>query len=127
MSAWDGMNRRRFPRVAYPCLVTIRHDEGESVLCLTHTENLGVGGVCVILKNNIKMFAPVEIELDLMDMESHICCHGKVVWSVRRRDADETKPQHYDLGIEFVDIRDDDRERIEVVVQRLAKQKGMVV
>ena len=55
MSNWDGFNRRKFPRVNYPCLVVlnVRIEETESVI-LSHTENIGIGGVCVILKQNVK-------------------------------------------------------------------------
>ncbi len=120
MSPWEGLNRRKFPRVFYPCLITIRQDGEEKSVFLTHTENIGVGGVCVILKNNIKMYSPVEIELDLMDLGAHIRCAGKVMWSVRRMSENEKKPLFYDLGIEFVDISDADRTRVSEVVGRLA-------
>jgi len=80
MSKWDGLNRRKFPRVIYPCLVVIANqDKGEKDVILTHTENIGIGGVCVILKQDLKMFSSVELELDLLDLENHIKCKGKVV------------------------------------------------
>jgi len=120
MSPWEGLNRRKFPRVFYPCLITIRQDGETKSVFLTHTENIGIGGVCVILKKNIKLYAPVEIELDLMDMGKHIRCAGKVMWAVRRMTEDDKKPLFYDLGVEFVDITDADRTRVSEVVGRLA-------
>src|SRR3990167_6170101 len=96
---WSGSNRRRFPRAKYPCLVTIRNhaSDGDDVL-LTHTENIGIGGICVTLKQSVKMFSSVEIELDLMDLENHIKCSGKIVWIVRRPASDTKKPLFYDIG-----------------------------
>ncbi len=126
MSPWDGLNRRRFPRVNYPCQVIVRNEQDQKDVILAHTENIGVGGVCVILKKGLPMFAPVEVELDLLDFEEHVKCQGKVVWAVRRKSGEENKPMFYDIGIEFVDISDLDRERIEAVVQRLVKQGRLV-
>lgn len=122
MSPWDGLNRRRFPRVNYPCQVVVRNEKDEKDMILAHTENLGIGGVCVILKRGLEMYASVEVELDLLDFEEHIKCQGKVVWAVRRKSSEDNKPLFYDIGIEFVDISDADRERVEVTVQRLVKQ-----
>ena len=122
MNAWSGMDRRKFPRVQYPCLVVIRGDQEEKDVILTHTENIGVGGACVILKRNIKLFSPVEIELDLLDMGMHVKCQGKVVWSILRKMEEEKKPLCYDIGIEFVNLTDRDRQRIDEIAKRLVKQ-----
>jgi len=126
MTAWDGLNRRKFPRVMYPCLVTIRHEKGEKQIILTHTENIGIGGICVILKNSIKMFAPVEVEMDMLDMDEHIVCPGRIVWSVRRKDFEQAKPSQYDIGIEFVDLLAANQKRIEVIVKKLVLNKMTV-
>lgn len=120
MGNWDGMNRRRFPRVSYPCLVVIRTKEKDvNDYILTHTENLGIGGVCVIIKQSIKMFCPVELELDLMDLREHIKCKGKVVWNVRRRMNEKNKPLFYDIGIEFDDLNKTDLERIRGILNQI--------
>jgi c-di-GMP-binding flagellar brake protein YcgR len=121
MTPWEGMNRRKFPRVNYPCLVIIRHDDEKRDVILTHTENIGSGGLCVTLKKGLKMFSPVDVELDLLDLSDHVKCSGKVVWSVRRADTEKKKPQHYDTGIEFVNIEERDRSRVISVIDRLFK------
>jgi len=122
MSRWDGLNRRKFPRVNYPCLVVINQSDGSpNDVILTHTENIGIGGVCVILKQAVAMFSFVKLELDLMDLGNHIKCKGKVVWSVRRKNEMEKKPSFYDLGIEFVELDIKDQARLEEVVKNLVK------
>lgn len=122
MTSWDGLDRRRFPRVYYPCLVTIRHSETEADVFLTHTENIGIGGVCVILKKGLKIFSAVDLEVDLLDTEEHIKCQGRVVWSVRRRSDEKKKPLFYDIGIEFNSLPQLDQNRLNTIVQRLVKQ-----
>ncbi len=122
MTNWDGLNRRRFPRVIYPCLVVVQRIEGGSKdIILTHTENIGVGGVCLILKQDLKMFSMIELELDLLDLESHIKCQGKVVWNVQHKSDATNKPTFYDIGIEFSDLLPQERERIDQIIQRLVK------
>ena len=121
MNAWDGMNRRKFPRVYYPCLIKLVHTSGETDVLLAHTENIGIGGVCVTLKKALKMFSSIELELDLMDFGEHLKCRGKVVWSIRRKDDAQKKPLFYDTGIEFADLSEHDRGRMAVIVERLVK------
>lgn len=121
MTSPDNNNRRKFPRVMYPCLITIRHAQGEKDSLLTHTENLGSGGVCAILKNSLKLFAPVDIELDLLDLNDHVVCQGKVVWSVRRSSSEDVKALFFDTGIEFVGLSERDRRRIDDIILRILK------
>lgn len=119
MTNWEGMNRRKFPRANYPCLVIIRRDHVAPEAILTHTENIGVGGVGVIVRRELKLFDSIELELDLLDMQPHIKCEGKIVWVVRRRESAETKPLFFDVGIEFSSLSDKDRKRVEFIVNRL--------
>ena len=119
MSNWDGLNRRKFPRVNYPCLVVIRQAPGDQEALLTHTENVGVGGICVTLKENVRIFSLVELELDLLDLQEHMKCKGKVVWNVRRKNDENKKPLFYDIGIEFVDLDPTQHKRLSEVIARL--------
>ncbi len=122
MTGWDGLNRRKFPRANYPCLIIIRHNTAGPEALLTHTENIGIGGVCVILKRDAKLFMPVELEIDLMDTDPHIKCGGKIVWSIKRNSGDKKKPLFYDVGVEFTDIEEKDQKRLEAIIQHLMKQ-----
>lgn len=127
MNSWGGLNRRKFPRVNYPCLVTIRGDGAQKDSILTHTENIGTGGVCVIIKKSMKMFSPVDVELDLMDFEEHIKCQGRVVWSIRRKNDEAIKPSYYDVGVEFLDLSEHMLERVEKAIDQLTKNGARIV
>ncbi len=119
MPNWGGLNRRKFPRVNYPCLVIIKKSQDKDDVLLTHTENVGVGGVSVTLKQDLKIFCPVDLELDLLDFEEHIQCKGKVVWSARRKSDEQHKPLFYDIGIEFMTLESKSQKRIEDAVRRI--------
>jgi len=122
MEDWQGLNKREFPRIEYPCLIIIRNgDDNNNDTVLTHTDNVGVGGVCIALKQSIKMFSVVEIELDLLDLGDHIRCTGKVVWNVEKKNDDKKKPRVFDVGIEFADLKKEDKIRLQEVITRMAK------
>ena len=127
MTKWKGLNKRQFPRIKYPCLIVIRNgsdDNDKNNTVLTHTDNVGVGGVCVALKQAVKMFSEVEIELDLLDLGDHINCKGKVVWNVESEESGVTSSRLFDVGIEFIDIRDEDQLRLRKVIERLVRNNA---
>jgi len=124
MANWQGLNKRQFPRMKYPCLIVLRNDNDEddkNNMVLTHTDNVGVGGVCIALKQAVKMFSIVDIELDLLDLGDHIRCKGKVVWNVESEKSGTTTPRLFDVGIEFTDIKDEDQLRLRKVIERMVK------
>ena len=123
---WDGSNRRQFPRIAYPCLVKIMNAGKSTDIFLTHTENIGVGGLCVIVKHEIKMFSPVTIEIDLVEDPEHITASGSVVWTVRRKAGVTVKPMFYDIGIKFDAIKDKDKARLGAAINKFI-EKGYKV
>lgn len=127
MGKWDGLNRRQFPRVMYPCLVILRHQGEDPEIILSHTENVGIGGLSVIIKKNIPIFSEVSVEIDLLDLAKHIKCDGKVVWSVKREYVNSKKPAFYDLGIEFEDLPVKDKKRLEAAIGDLVEKRENIV
>lgn len=119
---WDGLNKRRFPRANFPCLIRVRK-KGSQRAFSTHTENIGVGGICVILEKDLGLFSPVELQIDLKDDCLKVECDGRIVWVVRRAEYEERRPNHYDTGIEFIDLKDTDKARIDAIVSRILKEE----
>lgn len=100
---WDGFNKRKFPRINLCCELTIGHQPKEQVLKV-QTENLGAGGVCVILEKHLERFSTVFIRLELDPNLPWIECLGKVVWCVPSHGAKSGK-ECFDTGIEFVGLQ----------------------
>ena len=119
---WNGINRRKFPRVHYKCVIYMRK-KGSTKTISTRTENLGAGGICVIIKEDLGLFQGVDLELDLEDTHTeNIKCSGTVVWVVKKRDPKERGTVYYDIGIEFVDAKESDRNRISKIVEGQLKK-----
>ena len=119
---WDGINRRKFPRANYKCLISIKKRLTAKTIS-TQTENIGAGGICVLIKEDLGLFQGVDVELYLDEKRPPIKSGGTIVWVVKK--SSPKKGQYmYDTGIEFIDIRPEDREKIsEVVEEILEKQK----
>jgi len=95
-------------------------------ILLTHTENIGLGGVCCIIKQEVKLFTDVELEVDLLDDGDHVKTIGKIVWVVRRKATETFKPMFYDVGVEFSKISEKDKLHLNQVIDRLI-QNGNVI
>ncbi|MBP7055968.1 MAG: PilZ domain-containing protein [Candidatus Omnitrophica bacterium] len=117
---WNGINRRKFPRANYKCLIVIKKKATPKTIS-TQTENIGAGGICVIIKDDLGLFQGVDIELFLDDGKGPIKCGGTIVWVVKKADAKHKGVHLYDTGVEFVDIRPEDRERASEVVEKILK------
>jgi c-di-GMP-binding flagellar brake protein YcgR len=112
---WQGIDHRRFPRVKYHCTVRL-HQADQDTSISAQTENLGLGGVCVLLEQGLDIFSPVDLEIDLNDGQSPLKAAGTIVWVVRRRDL--RKGILFDTGIEFAQLGPEEKNRLEAVLQK---------
>ena len=119
---WNGINRRKFPRASYKCLITIKKRLTAKTIS-THTENIGAGGICVMIKEDLGLFQGVDLELFLEDTRPPIKCGGTVVWVVIKSEPKQKGSYIYDTGIEFIDARPEDRDRISEAVEKILKSQ----
>ena len=120
---WNGINRRKFPRANYKCLITIKRRLTAKTIS-THTENIGAGGICVMIKEDLGLFQGVDLELFLEDTRPAIKCGGTVVWVVKKSEPRQKGSYIYDTGIEFIDVRSEDRDRISEAVEEVLKSQA---
>lgn len=114
---WSGINRREFPRAIYPCKIIVKRKDHPDSLS-AQTENIGVGGICTMLPKDLGIFAPVEIQLDLLDSQPIVECDGTIVWIVERK---ESGNRSFDTGVEFTNLKRKDSDRINTIVERMLK------
>jgi len=113
---WGGINRRKFPRANYPCVLSVKRKDQNDTLS-TQTENIGLGGICVILPKDLGIFAPVEIRLDLLDGQADVECDGTVAWVIASKEL--KKSESFDTGLEFTNLKRKDAIRINSVVEKV--------
>ena len=113
---WEGMDQRRFPRAKYKCVVTLRQDAKSSPITST-TENIGLGGICVLLERGLDIFSPVDVEISLEDKNPPLKIQGTIVWVVRRREV--KKGASFDTGVEFAELLPEVKARLEAVIDKI--------
>lgn len=112
---WDGLEGRKFPRVSAGCQIFIETlNDAQPVVA--KTENIGAGGICVVLDRALQKFSKLRVELNLEDGGGSIVCNGRVVWNVESRDF-HTAQSTFDTGIEFLNLSDDAAGRIRRLIE----------
>ena len=112
---WQGIDQRRFPRAKFKCVVMLRQAGGSSMIS-ANTENIGLGGVCVLLDKGLDIFSTVGLDLTLDDGKGPLHVKGTVVWVVQRKEF--RKGPNFDTGVEFADLSAEDKARIEAVIDK---------
>jgi hypothetical protein len=110
------MNQRRFPRVNYRCTVSMSQNGKYSTIPAV-TENLGLGGVCLMLEQQFDIFSPAGLEISIEDGKPAVKVQGTIVWVVRRKELG--KKMAFDTGIEFSSLTPQDKARIEAVLDKI--------
>lgn len=119
-SMWDGFNKRKFQRIHLTCEVVIQPQKKAKSLTAT-TEDIGMGGVSVMLDEALERFDRCKISLELKDGEAPIRCTGRSVWVIPSHDLKASKKQ-FDTGIEFLDIDEFSRKRLQAFLMRPMKK-----
>lgn len=114
---WDGFNKRKFPRLALRCEVTVLTDDLPQKSVLTLTENLGIGGVCVILDKALDRFSSCSLKLELDENQPPIDCKGKIMWVVPTQGG-----KRFDTGIEFSGLDPETQARVQKFVEAQVKK-----
>lgn len=105
--------RRQFRRANFPCEIDILTAPLHVIKC--RTENIGAGGVRVMIDENLPISSFVGLKLYLS--KKPIECRGRVVWVVERKV--KGKKTKFDTGIEFNQISKEDRKVIDIFVKSL--------
>ena len=118
---WDGFDQRRFPRMNVKCEITIGQKPNQKTV-VTKTENIGVGGVCVIQNLLSERFNFCHIKLVLEKNKEFIECQGKVCWLIPCKNPKQEAGSFYDTGVEFINLPSRDQNRLDQFIQSKMKQ-----
>ncbi len=116
---WCGVEKRKFPRAKFPCKIVVYLPQQHTVV--THTENIGCGGVRVIVDENLEVSSVVGIEI-FLDSGEVLRCKGKVIWKLEEKSPLAKDALLFDLGLEFMDMKKEDKKTIEHIVAALLEK-----
>lgn len=111
---WAGLDQRVFPRVSAQCDIAI-HDRIGGVI-KAKTQNLGVGGACIILARELEKLSQVHLKLTLENFAQTVKCDGRIIWMVRSKEPSSRKVS-FDIGIEFLNLKPEDEEAIATFIK----------
>jgi len=115
--------RRRFVRldinvkVRWKRIEQINKEENEV------TKNISGGGICLITEEKLNEGDTLYLEIELPSGEL-IYARGRVVWVNEYEIIGVEAKKKYDVGIEFIEIKEEDREEIGRYIFTLLHEKN---
>ena len=112
--------RRKFARLSADVEVVWKkriQPPGSAFETKNTTRNISAGGICLIVYEKVNENDILELEIRLPTGNA-IRALGKAVWVSEYEIVGEATGNSYDIGVEFIDIADDEREEINKFVFR---------
>ena len=107
--------QRRFPRVPAECPVLVRKLEGDRATRLTCTKVVGMGGC--MFQHDKPFGEGTAISILILVQGRYLEARARVVYEIPRTD------QMFDVGVEFLDIPDEDLEALKELFVESPKEK----
>ncbi len=117
---WDQAERRKAPRVNFPCRIILSPELSQEALSL-HTENISLGGLRVI--SDKKLSVNMVVSLELFAELSPIACKGRIAWVQQMHPTASDKALLFDVGVEFTDMTEQNQKRLRVFLDRISKRQ----
>jgi len=104
----DNSERRKFVRLNFLVDVVYHKHVPERKEKLSLTRNIGGGGICLIAYEKLEKSQVLDLNIYLAESKTPIKALGRVSWVNEFIVGDPTKGIRYDVGIEFVEIKEED-------------------
>jgi c-di-GMP-binding flagellar brake protein YcgR len=113
--------KRRFPRLAVNAEVEYAELTSEPVRTVTSaSKNIGAGGVCIIAFKSILPGTALSLKFPIAQLREIVLAQARVVWCSPMRLSGVAAEDVFEVGLEFIEISEKDREKINRYV--LSKQ-----
>ena len=117
--SWNGKEKRRFVRAKFPCKIIVNTPEEYTIV--SHTEDIGTGGIRVIIPDKLNISSIVGFEIFLKN--GGIKGKGRVVWVVNKGNSLFGDGIVFDTGVEFIEISEEDRRVVDNFVESVISSK----
>lgn len=115
------LEKRRFVRLDVRVKVDYEIVQSPQEKFKSFTKNLSQGGICLFLDNYLKKDTLLDLKLHVPDQTQPLEATGKIVWIDTFKIGDKDAKEHFEAGIEFVDISQEDKDKIGKYVFGLLK------
>lgn len=79
-------------------------------------KNISRGGMCIVVNIKLKVEELLDLRIYLLDDQKPIKAIGKVVWINKGVAEGFFRRRKFDVGVQFIDIRQEGQDRIETYV-----------
>lgn len=105
------MERRSFPRLSLGAdvkysVAKINSSQGESPM-----KNISAAGICIVVYEDLKLGTVLSLQVYLPGNDAPVYTKGRVVWKSEFKIGYGSRPC-YDVGVGFLDIDEEDRQKI---------------
>lgn len=104
--------KRRFARLDVRVKVEYEIVQAPESKFKSFTKNLSQGGICLFLDSSLKKDTLLDIKLYIPDQPEPLEASGKVVWVESFKIGGSDAREHFEAGIQFVDISSEDQNKI---------------
>ena len=110
--------RRKFVRLSIRTQVTYSASEAPDIQYTATAQNIAAGGICLALNRPLRRGDVLKLSILLPDYPPAIHTVGKVVW-IEPANASAQQGTSYSAGVEFIAIRNAEREKIDKYIYSL--------
>jgi len=113
------IERRKYPRLNFNVEVAYKKiGRQDAVQTSAHSKNIGAGGICIVFLEKMEVGDHLSLRFSLPDdNEDVLTAKGVVVWVEEYSVGGLSTSTAYDSGIEFTDISDEDKDKINKFVR----------
>ena len=114
----DEQERRKLARLNILVDVTYAKKDSPQAEKLTLIKNIGKGGICFVGYEALRESDVIDINIYLPEAKAPLKATGKVTWVKEFVVGDSSKGKRYDVGLEFIDINEEDLAKIDTYVSQ---------
>lgn len=119
----ESPERRRAKRTYASFIEYCRAEDECSKKLQAFTENISSTGICIFINEEIKSNSLLFITIYLLDGSTPIEAKGKIAWIRPSSFLNMQDRKHFDAGIEFVEITEEDRKRLVRYTDKYPEEK----